>query len=109
MILKNRSYGQFTNKRLPLKRNYLFSTIAGITWYLQFMFYGMGTTFMGKFDFASWTLHMAFIILFSNVWGFSFGEWKGTSNRTKTVMMAGLMVIVLSTILIGIGTYLGNN
>ncbi len=109
MIIKNKSLRQFTNKQLPLQRNYLYSIIAGITWYLQFMFYGMGTTFMGKFDFVSWTLHMAFIILFSNVWGFSFGEWKGTSNRAKTIMLTGLSIIVLSTILIGVGTYLGND
>ncbi|MFC2125895.1 L-rhamnose/proton symporter RhaT [Bacteroidota bacterium] len=107
MIVKNRSFGQFRDKKAPLKKNYIFSIIAGITWYLQFMFYGMGTTFMGKFDFASWTLHMAFIILFSNIWGFSFGEWKGTSHRTRSVMITGLIVIVLSTVLIGIGTYLG--
>jgi len=108
MILKNKSFGQFTDKKRPLSKNYLFSIVAGITWYFQFMFYGMGTTFMGKFDFASWTLHMAFIILFSNMWGFSFGEWKGTSSQTRKVMVSGLFVIVLSTVFIGIGTYLGS-
>ena len=49
--------------------NVFFSALAGITWYFQFMFYGMGTTRMGEYDFASWTIHMAFIIVFSNMWG----------------------------------------
>ena len=99
--------GQFRDRNLPLRSNYIYSIIAGITWFLQFMFYGMGTTFMGRFDFASWTLHMAFIILFSNIWGFSLGEWKGTSKRVRGIMILSLLVIVLSTVLIGIGTYLG--
>ena len=47
--------------------NYKFSVMVGITWHLQFIFYGMGTTQMGKYDFSSWTIHMAFIIFFSNI------------------------------------------
>ncbi len=47
-----------------LAGNYVFSALAGITWYLQFMFYGMGTTKMGRYDFSSWTMHMAFPIVF---------------------------------------------
>jgi L-rhamnose-H+ transport protein len=107
MILRNKTIGQFMNRKMPLTKNYAFSIVAGITWFFQFMFYGMGTTFMGKFDFASWTLHMAFIILFSNIWGFSLGEWKGTSLQARSIMIFSLLVIVLSTVLIGIGTYLG--
>jgi L-rhamnose-H+ transport protein len=54
---------------IPLFENYLFSALAGTTWYLQFFFYTMGETKMGKFGFASWTLHMASIIIFSTMWG----------------------------------------
>ena len=39
--------------------------MAGVTWYLQFFFYSMGQTKMGKYDFSSWTLHMASIIIFA--------------------------------------------
>jgi hypothetical protein len=47
---------------------------GGATWYPQFMFYGMGATRMGAYDFGSWTLHMAFIIVFSNLWAVRLGE-----------------------------------
>jgi L-rhamnose-H+ transport protein len=90
----------------PLLANYLLSGLAGVTWYLQFMFYGMGTTQMGRYDFASWTLHMAFIIVFSNVWGLALREWKGCSPRTLWWIAAGLLTLIASTIVIGYGNML---
>ena len=72
------------------------------------MFYGMGTTKMGKYDFSSWTLHMAFIIVFSNIWALAFREWKGSSHRTLTIVVCGILVVVLSTVLIGAGNYIAS-
>ena len=92
--------------RATLVANYSFSALAGITWYLQFMFYGMGTTQMGLYDFSSWTLHMAFIIVFSNVWALFFREWKGASARTHRLIFAGILVLIGSTLVIGFGNYL---
>ena len=86
--------------------NYIFSGLAGVTWYCQFFFYGMGTTRMGKYDFSSWTIHMAFIIVFSNLWGIYFREWKGSSIRTRIVVIGGIAVLVLSTVVVGLGNYL---
>ena len=62
----------------------------------------MGETLLGEeYAFASWTLHMAFIILFSNVWGLYFREWRGVSTGTYRTVATGLGIIVLSTVLIG--------
>jgi L-rhamnose-H+ transport protein len=77
-----------------------------VTWYLQFMFYGMGTSNMGRYDFSSWTIHMAFIIVFSNLWGLYFREWKGSSRRTVVIVVLGIGVVLLSTLIIGAGNYL---
>jgi L-rhamnose-H+ transport protein len=86
-----------------LLANYLFSALAGVTWYFQFFFYGMGTTQMGRYDFSSWTIHMAFIIVFSNLWGIGFHEWRGVKHRTMTLVWAGIAVLILSTVVIGAG------
>lgn len=105
---RNRTGGDYLNADgSPLLANYLLSALAGVTWYLQFMFYGMGTTQMGRYDFASWTLHMAFIIVFSNLWGLALREWKGCSRKTLAWIAAGLLVLVASTIVIGYGNKLG--
>ena len=74
--------------------------------YMEFMFYGMGTTQMGKYDFSSWSIHMAFIIIFSNMWGLILHEWKGCSKRTLKLVILGLLVLMLSTVVIGIGNSL---
>ena len=93
------------NLKVPMFRNYLFSALAGTIWYLQFFFYTMGETQMGKFGFASWTLHMASIIIFSTIWGWIFHEWKGSSKKTHTLIALGIATLILSTIIIGIGTW----
>jgi L-rhamnose-H+ transport protein len=89
-----------------LTRNYLLAALAGIIWYFQFFFYSMGTTKMGKYDFASWTLHMASIIIFANLWGLALKEWKDTSFRTRALVFCGLALLVGSTIVVGYGSYL---
>ena len=64
--------------------NYIFAAMAGVIWYFQFFFYSMGQTKMGKYDFSSWTLHMASIIIFATLWGLVLKEWRGTSRAPKS-------------------------
>jgi len=93
--------------RVPVLANYVFSAMAGVTWYLQFFFYTMGETQMGEYKFSSWTLHMASIIIFSTMWGVILHEWKGASRKTHALITAGIIVLILSTIVVGYGNYLG--
>jgi L-rhamnose-H+ transport protein len=92
--------------RVPLLGNYIFSAMAGVTWYLQFFFYSMGETRMGEYGFSSWTLHMASIIIFSSLWGIALHEWRGTSRRTHVLLVLGLAVLIGSTLIVGYGNYL---
>jgi L-rhamnose-H+ transport protein len=101
--------GDKTCAQVPLLRNYGFSALAGMTWYLQFFFYSMGETRMGEFKFSSWTLHMASIIIFGTFWGIALREWRGTTRRTHLLIVAGLIVLVGSTAIIGYGNYLGSS
>jgi L-rhamnose-H+ transport protein len=104
MILnaRNKSFGDYANKKTPLLKNYVFSAIAGTTWFLQFFFYGMGESKMGN-NASSWILHMAFIILIANMWGIILKEWKGVSRKTAITITIGIMVIIASVILVGDG------
>lgn len=91
------------NLKIPVLPNYLFSALAGTCWYFQFFFYTMGATQMGKYDFASWTLHMASIIIFATMWGWIFHEWKGSSKKAHLLIGGGIATLVLSTAVIGLG------
>ena len=128
LIVRNRSAAQFLgapginpeeaapaqksadeHKRLTpavLVSNYALASFAGILWYFQFFFYSMGQTKMGKYDFSSWTLHMASIIIFATLWGLVLHEWRDTSRRTRLLMAFGLFLLIGSTVVVGWGNYL---
>jgi L-rhamnose-H+ transport protein len=95
--------------RAPMLSNYFFSALAGTTWYMQFFFYTMGETQMGRYKFSSWTLHMASIMIFSTLWGIALKEWNGAGTRTKWMVALSLFVLVASTIVVGYGNFLGTS
>ena len=107
MILnaRNRSFGDYTNSKTPLLKNYLLSALAGTMWFLQFFFYGMGESKLGN-GASSWILHMSFIILIANIWGLVSGEWKGVSKRARFQLFLGVAIIIAAVLVVGYGNYL---
>ncbi len=89
-----------------LLANYLFAALAGIIWYFQFFFYSLGETKMGQFEFSSWTLHMASIILFATLWGVVLKEWRGTRLQTRWLVALGVFLLIASTVVVGAGNFL---
>ncbi|MFZ9505119.1 MAG: L-rhamnose/proton symporter RhaT, partial [Cyclobacteriaceae bacterium] len=102
---RNRTFGDYVNSKSPLIKNYFFSALAGTTWFLQFFFYGMGESKLGN-GASSWILHMAFIILVANVWGLYLNEWQGVSKKTRNTFITGILAIIGSVVLVGIGNAL---
>ncbi len=105
LSIKNKSYGDFVNRKSPIAKNLMFSALAGTTWFLQFFFYGMGESKLGN-GASSWILHMSTIILTANLWGIYRKEWKGVARKTKLTIISGIAVILLSVFLVGIGNSL---
>jgi L-rhamnose-H+ transport protein len=107
LTVKNKSFTDFYRGDISLLfGNYSFAIIAGVMWYTGFFFYGMGTTKMGDYDFVSWSIHMASVIFFSNLCGLLAKEWKGARRKVFVVLTVGLVILVLSTAVIGMGNYL---
>jgi len=102
---RNKSFGDYTNKKSPLLKNYLLCALGGTMWFLQFFFYGMGESKMGN-GASSWILHMSFIILVANMWGIVLKEWKGVSKKTTNTIIIGIVTIIASVIIVGIGNSL---
>jgi L-rhamnose-H+ transport protein len=102
---RNRSFGDYGNARAPLANNYFFAALAGTIWFMQFFFYGMGASKLTN-GASSWILHMAFIIVVSNLWGILLKEWRGVSRRTFAIVLAGIATILLSVYLVGYGNSL---
>jgi L-rhamnose-H+ transport protein len=107
--VRNRSFGDYTIRpQKTLFQNYFMALLSGLMWYGQFFFYGMGTTKMGHFDFASWSIHMASIIIFSNLWGLWLKEWKLVSRKALRCLLIGIFILIVSVIFIGIGNYMAD-
>jgi L-rhamnose-H+ transport protein len=102
---KNKTFGDYTNSKTPISKNILFSAIAGTMWFLQFFFYGMGESKLGN-GASSWILHMATIILTANFWGFYLKEWSGVSKKTFNTFLIGIVLILASIVVVGIGNSL---
>ncbi len=103
--IRNKSFGDYSNKKTPLLKNYFLCALGGIMWFLQFFFYGMGESKLGN-GASSWILHMSFIILVANMWGLALKEWKNVSKKTNTTIIIGIAVIILSILTVGYGNYL---
>jgi L-rhamnose-H+ transport protein len=104
--LKNKTVGDYAKAGTPLVANLIFAGLAGFVWCLQFITYKIADTKIGAYGFAGWTVFMSSMIIFSTLLGMALGEWKGVSSRTKNLLAAGLIILVVSLVIIGYGNYL---
>ena len=107
MNFRNRSFSDYgaAGEKGDLKTNYGLSALVGALWYLQFVFYGMATFFMGPYSFANWSVHMSFMVVASNLWGYYYKEWNGASRATIRTNTAGILILVISGVIMGVAGY----
>ncbi len=75
-----------------------------VVWLSAILTYGVGTTYVGKFGTSlGFTLYIAATILASSSWGAATGEWKGTSARTRRLLVAGLATVLASVLILNLG------
>ena len=98
---KNKTWGDYKQKAL-WGHNLLFCALAGLLWYSQFFGLSLGKGFLAGYPALitfSWCILMALNVIFSNVWGIILKEWKGVSRKTVVVLVAGIIVLIISTFL----------
>jgi L-rhamnose-H+ transport protein len=103
--IKNKTYRDYLSvSGSILINNLIFTFIAGFLWFLQFHFFGMGSsklpTGMAVFG---WSILMALNIAISNIWGILLNEWKGVNRKTIIVLVTGIIVLILSTFVVKLG------
>lgn len=82
--------------------NIIFCALAGLLWYSQFFGLSLGKGFLTDSAVLltfSWCILMALNVTFSNVWGIILKEWKGCSRKTIAVLIAGLVILIISSFL----------
>lgn len=98
---KNRTWGDYSQTSLYLN-NIVFCALAGLLWYSQFFGLSLGKGFLTDSPVLltfSWCILMALNVTFSNVWGIILKEWKGCSQKTIAVLVAGIIILVVSSFL----------
>lgn len=103
--IRNRTYSDYLSVSPSVfLNNILFTFMAGLLWFLQFHFYGMGKSQLPEhMEIFAWSVLMALNIAFSNIWGIMLKEWKGTSGKTLFVLIMGIIVLILSTFIVKLG------
>ena len=98
---KNKTWGDY-KKGSVWGNNVVFCLLAGALWYSQFFGLSLGQSFFekgGTMFVLSFCILMALNVVFSNVWGIILKEWKGCSGKTISVLVAGIVVLIISTFL----------
>jgi L-rhamnose-H+ transport protein len=103
--VKNKTYKDYLSVSGPVLMNNLFYTfLAGFLWFLQFHFFGMGSSKLPEgMAVFGWSILMALNIAISNIWGIFLNEWKGVKKKTIIVLLAGIIVLILSTFVVKLG------
>jgi L-rhamnose-H+ transport protein len=103
--IRNKTYKDYyTVSGNILFNNLFFTFLAGLLWFLQFHFFGMGSSKLpaGMAVFG-WSILMALNIAISNIWGIILKEWKGVSTKTIVVLVSGIIVLILSAFIVKLG------
>lgn len=103
--IKNKTYRDYiTVSRQVLFNNLFFTFLAGLLWFLQFHFFGMGASQLPpSMAVFAWSILMALNIAISNIWGIFLDEWKGAGKKTMVVLVIGIVVLILSTFVVNLG------
>lgn len=99
---RNSSWKDYGTSPSLWLNNILFCALAGVLWYSQFFGLAIGKGFLEDspvlYTFAFCIL-MALNVTFSNVWGIILKEWKGCKPATIAVLVAGLIILIVSSFL----------
>lgn len=103
--IKNKTYKDYyTVSASVLMNNLFFTFLAGLLWFLQFHFFGMGQSKLPEgMAVFGWSILMALNIAISNIWGIVLKEWKGVKTKTIFVLIIGIIVLILSTFIVKLG------
>jgi L-rhamnose-H+ transport protein len=99
--LRNKTGGDYVRSGAPIMPNIAFAGLAGAIWCSQFICFKTGEPQMGSISYIGWTVLMASSILFSQILGVFLGEWKGTSSKTRRLLVLGLALLLVSAIVAG--------
>lgn len=102
LMIRNRSARLYGQSGWP--REAMLGLTMAFTWIGAVLIYGIGATLVGAFGTSmGYMLFVATSILLANAFGLMTGEWKGTSARTRKLLIAAVAFILIAIIVLNLG------
>ena len=102
LLSKNSSWNKFTG--IGWARNFILALLMGLLFFSSVMCYGWAASSLGKVGSTiGWIIFMSGALLTANLWGLFLGEWEGASNKAKTSMFIGSLLLILTIVLVSYG------
>ncbi len=101
LLAVNKTFSRYTLKGTA--KYWPMAVGMGIIWPGGVVIYGMGTTMIGDLGaYLGFPAMLIVSIIAGNVFGVLTGEWKDVSARPKRIMVAGITVLVLAIVVLGV-------
>ncbi|MFB3903587.1 MAG: L-rhamnose/proton symporter RhaT [Acidobacteriota bacterium] len=84
--------------------NWLWAALMGVIWIGCITLYGASAALMGGLGTTvGWLILMSVTVVTANIWGLATGEWKGAPSKARQRMLRGVVLLIGSVILVGVG------
>jgi L-rhamnose-H+ transport protein len=104
LAIKNKSFGLF-KKGEPIY--WFWALFMGLAWPGGIIVYGIAAGKMGEYGaYAAFPMMLLVSILAGNADGALHGEWKGTSRKPRLWMLAGVVVLFIAFVVMGVANKL---
>jgi L-rhamnose-H+ transport protein len=101
--VKNKTLGDYADRRAPAVSNIFFAGLAGVIWALQFVCQKVGEPAMGDIAYIGFAIVMGSAIFVSSLVGILLGEWSGVGQKTKVLLGSGIATLLVSFCVISYG------
>ena len=102
LLSRNRTWGKFAEKPREIGSPIL----GGLIWMMAIAIYSSGTVLLGILGTSvGWAFFQMTAILSVNVAGLMTGEWKATARRILKLNLAGVLALLVATIMMATANY----
>jgi L-rhamnose-H+ transport protein len=102
LLIRNKTWGNFAANPLEMGA----AILGGSIWMIAIAIYSSGTVYLGVLGVsAGWALFNIALILSANLGGLLTGEWKSVGRRIFNVNVAGVVVLLVATIVMAAANY----
>ncbi len=104
LVLQNKSFGLFAKGEPSY---WFWALFMGLAWPGGIAIYGIAAGRMGEYGaYVAFPMLLLVSILSGNVAGMVTGEWKGTSKKSRTWMLVGIVILVVAFVVLGLANKL---